>query len=392
MAKKNEEQELKAPTVTKKLGRTRRQAAVDGTPVPPRRTERITSNPYATVSATPTPYKMTPAAQKAAGVTKPTTLRTTRLKVDVVLIDIPSPVRLVPKKFKSILKGPETEAQAVQEDKIDDLAEKFDAPTSGTIQTKMKATMRGRKGIQNEVKKEAKGNGSESDNDEPLTIERKCGRKGKEPEVKKAVDEQTDSTDTDEPLIVKAAKRTTRANSQAAENKCNTLEIYEDEKVKLFYLDAVVPLSLQQKASSMQEPKAASDIVPEIDFEPDEATKLSQDEQETIQNLIIRVQNDAASANEKQLWTIEEEDLKRIQEEINKLKAETSAKSKTVAIQLLQGMLDVTSRFQEFRESYDKFLDDADRVGMVLDWGAKNEEASETDGSVDGEEEEDLDI
>jgi hypothetical protein len=270
MAKKNEEQELKAPTVMKKLGRIRRQAAVDGTPVPPRRTERITSNPYATVSATPTPYKMTPTAQKAAGVTKPTTLRTTRLKVDVVLIDIPSPVRLVPKKLKSILKGPETEAQAVQEDKIDDLAEKFDAPTSGTIQTKMKATMRGRNGKQNEVKKEAKGKGSESDNDEPLTIERKCGRKGKEPEVKKAVDEQTDSTDTDEPPIVKAAKRTTRANSQAAENKCNTSETYEDEKVKLFDLDPVVPLSLQQKTSSMQELKASGDIVPEIDSEPDE--------------------------------------------------------------------------------------------------------------------------
>lgn len=130
MAKKNEEQEPQDTTVAKKLGRTRKKTAVNGTPVPPRRTGRINGNPYATASAAPTPYKMTPAAQKAAGVTKPRTLRTTRLKTDVGLTAIPSPISLMPKKPKSILKGRKMKAQAIQEDKICVLTGDIDAPQS----------------------------------------------------------------------------------------------------------------------------------------------------------------------------------------------------------------------------------------------------------------------
>jgi hypothetical protein len=302
MAKKNEGQELKDTTIAKKLGRTRKQTVVDGTPVPPQRPRRINGNPYATASAAPTPYKMTPAAQKAAGVTKSTTLRTTRLKTDVGLTAIPSPISLVPKKPKSIPTDRKMKAQAIQEDKIRVLTGNIDAPTSDT--TKAKATTRGRKAKENEAKEEAKEEGDTSDTDESLIIKQGRGHKGKEPEVKKSAEEQARKKDSDEPAVTKSAKRVTRANSQAAVNKRNILEAFEDEEMEPFDLDPVFPLSPQQKTPYLK--TSGELLMLETDSESDEATKLPQDEQATIQNFIAKVQNNAATANEKQLWAIEE--------------------------------------------------------------------------------------
>lgn len=366
MVKKTDNTETKETAKAVNPSRRVKPTPVEATQTP-RRASRVTTNPYSTLNSARrlAPYKATPAAKRGAGAIahldfRPTP-RMTRLRAGVGLEAIPSPVSLKP---KSAMKGMRAKFQLKKQETIDELASDIGSLGLDAKKGETKVAKRGRKG-----KKTA-------EKEEPVAID-KSKKDAMDPALTEAA--------------VISTKRYARTRSQVG-NKRTVSDFYGDEEeVEFFDLEPVVPPSLQQKPTSTKGLRSLASRITiansDSDSEADSKPTLSPEDQEKIRKLIVKFQEKAASACDKQLWEIEDEDVKQLQDEIEIWKQDEDGEVKTLVVGLLQGMLDVSTRFQAFRDSFDLFLDDADKVGMGLDWEKKGlefdtEEQEEEDEEV----------